>query len=125
MIPGRLDRLVYLGVSETTEEQIPILQALTRNFQLADDVNLQEIAEQCYKTFTGADFYALCSDALLNAVKEKIAVLEKDPNSDDESLLVKQEHFLTALRFITPSVSAAELKRYKQIQDQYRTSKSK
>lgn len=34
------------------------------------------VIEQCPLTFTGADFYALCSDALLCAMKEEIDRLE-------------------------------------------------
>ena len=29
-------------------------------------------------TYTGADFYALCTDAMLNAIKRKIANLQAD-----------------------------------------------
>lgn len=31
----------------------------------------------CPLTFTGADFYALCSDALLNAIKDRVLLFEK------------------------------------------------
>lgn len=34
------------------------------------------IAEKCPKNLTGADLYALCSDAMLNALKRKITMLE-------------------------------------------------
>jgi peroxin-6 len=127
--PGNLDRLVYLGVSETPQEQLPILKALTRKFNLHDDVDMLEIAERCSGTFTGADFYALCSDAILNAIKERIDLLEilrKQSNPElakdiqileNEKLIVEKKHFFWALEKITPSVSAEELKRYKQVQE--------
>jgi peroxin-6 len=35
-------------------------------------LDLSMIAEKCPKNLTGADFYALCSDAMLNALKRKI-----------------------------------------------------
>ncbi|KAJ2797987.1 peroxisomal assembly protein, partial [Coemansia guatemalensis] len=66
--PGRFDKLVYLGVSETHEAQLNIIQALTRKFSLHPDLDLQSIAEKCPFNYTGADFYALCSDALLKAM---------------------------------------------------------
>ncbi|KAJ2613600.1 peroxisomal assembly protein [Coemansia sp. RSA 1365] len=66
--PGRFDKLVYLGVSETHEAQLNIIQALTRKFNLHPDLDLQSIAEKCPFNYTGADFYALCSDALLKAM---------------------------------------------------------
>ena len=39
-------------------------------------LDLSMIAEKCPKNLTGADFYALCSDAMLNALKRKITMLE-------------------------------------------------
>lgn len=45
-------------------------------FTLDSDIDLEAVAEQCPMTLTGADFYALCSDAMLNAVKRKIDELE-------------------------------------------------
>ncbi|KAJ2084415.1 peroxisomal assembly protein [Coemansia sp. RSA 988] len=66
--PGRFDKLVYLGVSETHDAQLNIIQALTRKFNLHTDLDLQRIAERCPFNYTGADFYALCSDALLKAM---------------------------------------------------------
>jgi peroxin-6 len=69
--PGRFDRLLYLGVSETDEEQLRILQALTRKFRLDPALDLMSVARACPFNFTGADFYALCADALLKAMSRK------------------------------------------------------
>jgi SpoVK/Ycf46/Vps4 family AAA+-type ATPase len=69
--PGRLDRCVYLGVSETHAQQAHILRALCRKFALAADVSLDAVAEQCPLNFSGADFYALASDALIAAYRRK------------------------------------------------------
>jgi peroxin-6 len=41
-------------------------------FRLNESLNLQEVADACPLVFTGADFYALCSDAMLNAVNRTI-----------------------------------------------------
>ncbi|KAJ2511282.1 peroxisomal assembly protein [Coemansia sp. RSA 1939] len=70
--PGRFDKLVYLGVSETHEAQLNIIQALTRKFHLHPDLDLRNVADQCPFHYTGADFYALCSDALLKAMLRTI-----------------------------------------------------
>ena len=40
-----------------------ILKALTRKFSLAPDLDLADISNHCPFHYTGADFYALCSDA--------------------------------------------------------------
>jgi len=74
--PGRLERCVYLGVATDKPSQLQILQALTRKFKFDSTVNLEEIIERCSMNFTGADMYALASDAMLNAVKRKIEALE-------------------------------------------------
>ncbi|KAJ2032932.1 peroxisomal assembly protein [Coemansia sp. S3946] len=79
--PGRFDKLVYLGVSETHDAQLNIIQALTRKFHLHPDLDLRGIAEQCPFHYTGADFYALCSDALLKAMLRTV---------DEVDLLVKE-----------------------------------
>ncbi|KAJ2110002.1 peroxisomal assembly protein, partial [Coemansia sp. S142-1] len=79
--PGRFDKLVYLGVSETHDAQLNIIQALTRKFHLHSDLDLRGITEQCPFHYTGADFYALCSDALLKAMLRTV---------DEVDLLVKE-----------------------------------
>jgi peroxin-6 len=69
--PGRFDKMLYLGVSSTHEQQVTILEALTRNFALAPNVNLTRVASTLPFTYTGADLYALCSDAMLKAITKK------------------------------------------------------
>ncbi|KAG2020608.1 valosin-containing protein [Coprinopsis cinerea AmutBmut pab1-1] len=83
--PGRFDRMLYLGVSDTHEAQFNILEALTRKFRLDPDLNLRDIAEQCPFNYTGADFYALCSDAMLNAMSRKAALIDKRISEITES----------------------------------------
>lgn len=68
--------MLYLGVSETHDAQFRILQALTRKFRMEADLDLLRFAEQCPFNFTGADFYALCSDAMLNAMSRKAEELD-------------------------------------------------
>ena len=69
--PGRFDRMLYLGVSDTHEAQLKIIQALTRKFKLDPHIDLRAISELCPFNYTGADFYALCSDAMLKAMSRK------------------------------------------------------
>ena len=74
---NRFDKLLYLGVSDTRESQLKILEALTRKFHLDADLDLPEIAEQCSFNYTGADFYALCSDAMLKSMTRKASLVDK------------------------------------------------
>ena len=63
--------MLYLGISDTHDAQLKILEALTRKFRLDPELNLSDIAEQCPFNYTGADLYALCSDAMLKAMTRK------------------------------------------------------
>lgn len=66
--PGRFDKMLYLGVSDSHDKQLTILQALTRKFTLHPRLDLERVAQSLPFTYTGADMYALCSDAMLKAV---------------------------------------------------------
>ena len=46
-------------------------------FQLGENVSLERVAEACPLNLTGADFYALCSDALLTSITDYIEKLEQ------------------------------------------------
>ncbi|KAI0328087.1 AAA-domain-containing protein [Cubamyces sp. BRFM 1775] len=144
--PGRFDRMLYLGVSTTHEAQLNILQALTRKFRLHPDLKLERVAEQCPFHYTGADFYALCADALLKAMSRKAEELEAiiakwnaDPPANsphpllmtpqyylgelatpaETEVLVSEEDFDAALRELVPSVSQAEMEHYARIQQRF------
>ncbi|XP_022094696.1 peroxisome assembly factor 2-like [Acanthaster planci] len=116
--PGRFDKLLYLGVSQDRTSQVKIIQALTRKFALSPDVALELVAENCPLTMTGADFYALCSDAMLNAVKRKVGQLQSGDAADETSVVVDEQDFLLALETLVPSVSEQELQHYQQLQAQ-------
>ena len=119
--PGRFDKMLYLGVSDTHDKQATILEALTRKFTLHPDLSLSRIAERLPFTYTGADLYALCSDAMLKAitrqataVDEKIKALPEPVTTayffdhlatpDDVSVMVTEEDFLEANAELVPSV---------------------
>ncbi|KAF2076760.1 hypothetical protein CYY_001949 [Polysphondylium violaceum] len=136
MRPGRLDRLLYLGISTDKDNQFKICQALSRKFNLADDVDLRQVVESCPMNLTGADFYALNSDALANAMKDRIQQLEakyKDKKSTDvdinedegtnEKLIVYQKHYIQAVDSLVPSVSKEELEYYHKVQNQFSSKK--
>lgn len=146
--PGRFDKMLYLSVSETHDAQRNVLEALTRKFRLEDNVkDLGVIAEQCPFNLTGADFYALASDAMLkamtraaSAVDERIKAINDGQVSIDDrhpkpmtapyylsELASKEEievrvgrgDFEAALRELVPSVSEAEMGHYRRVQAQF------
>ena len=63
--------MLYLGVSDNHDSQLKIIQALTRKFRLDPAIRLDLVAQRCPFNYTGADFYALCSDAMLKAMTRK------------------------------------------------------
>ena len=73
--PGRLDRLIYLS-APSKEDQRRILGALTRKYVLAEDFDMDLVVSNCSDNLTGADLYAVCSDAMLNAIRRCIEELE-------------------------------------------------
>ncbi|TKA58166.1 Peroxisomal biogenesis factor 6, partial [Cryomyces minteri] len=74
--PGRFDKMLYLGVSDTHEKQQTILEALTRKFALDPSLSLPRIAASLPFTYTGADLYALCSDAMLKAITRQAEAVD-------------------------------------------------
>lgn len=75
--PGRFDKMLYLGVSDSHAKQLTILQALTRKFTLHPRLDLERVAQSLPFTYTGADMYALCSDAMLKAVMKQARQVDK------------------------------------------------
>lgn len=74
--PGRFDKMLYLGISDTHKKQQTILEALTRKFTMHPKVSLQRVAESLPFTYTGADLYALCSDAMLKAITRQASAVD-------------------------------------------------
>ncbi|KAJ3411232.1 peroxisomal assembly protein, partial [Chytridiales sp. JEL 0842] len=134
--PGRFDKLLYLGVSDDKKKQLSILKALTRKFNLDPSLSLDEVASACQSNFTGADFYALCSDAMLNAVNRLVQTIDNDfahfrkselknqsiplaeylENNfpkDAQVVTVTMADFLKAIQELKPSVSLEDLEHYK------------
>lgn len=141
--PGRFDKLLYLGISDTNEKQVNILQALTRKFVISNDVDLIKLAERCSFNYTGADFYALCSDAMLNAMTrlaEEIDAKVKKYNESnqmdlsvrhwfdrvctdkDTEVVVNMTDFLKAQQELSPSVSEEELRHYLKVKANFESS---
>lgn len=138
--PGRFDKMLYLGVSDTHDKQLTILEALTRKFTLSDELCLRDIADTLPFTYTGADLYALCSDAMLKAITrqarhidEQIREMEKREGrtittawffdnvscDDDVKVVVERCDFEEAQRELVGSVSAKELEHYQRVRAQF------
>ncbi|KAH9329780.1 hypothetical protein KI387_001888, partial [Taxus chinensis] len=95
--PGRFDKLLYVGISSDSSFRERILGALTRKFKLHENVSLSAIAKRCPPNFTGADTYALCADAWLQAVKRKVSVKKSNTigfSEEYDSVIVEHGDFM-------------------------------
>ncbi|KAG1682428.1 Peroxisome assembly factor 2 [Nymphon striatum] len=115
--PGRFDCRLYVGISQNRADQLKILNALTKDFLLAPDVDFNRLIDDCPPNMTGADFYALCCDAMMNAISriiedENVHYEETDMKTD---VIVMLEDFQIALKSLVPSVSLEELDHYEKI----------
>ncbi|XP_061535323.1 peroxisomal ATPase PEX6 isoform X3 [Phycodurus eques] len=121
--PGRFDKLVYVGINRDPGSQLQVLRAVLRNFHLDDGVDLPQVVAFCPAHMSGADLYALCSDAMTAAIKRKICAVErgrteggKGLDSEDSPLRLTVDDFGAALRDFLPSLSQEEAMRYQRLQ---------
>ncbi|ESN98890.1 hypothetical protein HELRODRAFT_162356 [Helobdella robusta] len=119
--PGRFDKMLYLGVDSSRETQLKIINALTNKFQIEDRGCLQRIVDKCPRQMTGADFYALCSDALISATRRIISKIEAGQATLDvhADVVVTEDDFNEALHQFKPSLSLKELIRYEELKEQF------
>ena len=102
--PGRFDREIEFPVPDKNG-RLEILQIHTRNMPLAQDVNLEYLAEVTHG-FVGADLAALVREAAMKAIRRYLPdlnITKKLPPELIEKIEVKMEDFLKALKEITPS----------------------
>jgi len=116
--PGRFDRLIYVAPPDL-ETRKEILKVHTRNKPLADDVDLNKLAELT-EGYTGADLEALCNTAAMIAIQELIS---KYPDPEEtkkhvKELKIEMKHFEKAMRKVGPSL-AGKLETYKRMAEEF------
>ncbi|HEW94150.1 MAG TPA: AAA family ATPase [Thermoprotei archaeon] len=103
--PGRFDREIYIGVPNKKGRK-EILQIHTRNMPLADDVDLDKLAEITHG-FVGADLAALAREAAMNALRRFLPEIEKSeetiPTEVLQKIKVTMDDFYEALKGLQPS----------------------
>ena len=100
--PGRIDRSVEVAVPDL-EARRKILGVHTRDMPLADDVDLDELAEET-ENFVGSDIEALCREAAMISLRE-------DPEDEEVSM----EEFEQALEETRPTANEDNRKMYEQM----------
>jgi len=123
-----------------------VLEALTRRFRLADDVDLLKILHECPEPplLSGADFYGIASSSWLTACKRALTgdrdsrkpieeakkrprLFQEDfddegqnspqPEEEETRIIVNQEDFLQASKELTPSLTTNDIVRYYALRD--------
>ena len=116
--PGRFDRLLYVPPPDR-DSRLQIIKIHTKKKPLADDVNLEQLADHT-DGYTGADIASLSSAAVMLALREHVSKY-KDPKEADshiQELKIHMKHFEEAMKKIRP-LSTQELSMYKTIAEQF------
>ncbi|XP_077244236.1 cell division cycle protein 48 homolog [Tasmannia lanceolata] len=102
---GRFDREIDIGVPDEVG-RLEVLRIHTKNMKLAEDVDLERVSKDTHG-YVGADLAALCTEAALQCIREKMDVIDLEDESIDaevlNSMAVTNEHFHTALGSSNPS----------------------
>ncbi|CAM0134819.1 unnamed protein product [Umbelopsis sp. WA50703] len=103
MRPGRFDKIIYVPPPDFVSRQ-QIMKVHTKNIPLADDVDIEEIADQT-NLYTGADLQNLCREAAIIGLRQ-----------DKSASSVSQANFEAALKVVKPSLTFKILKEYEALQ---------
>merc|ERR1712066_846208 len=102
---GRFDREVDIGIPDAVG-RMEILRIHTKNMKLHDDLDLEQVAAETHG-HVGADLAALCSEAALQQIREKMDLIDLEDETIDaevlDSLAVTMENFRFAMGKSTPS----------------------
>jgi transitional endoplasmic reticulum ATPase len=71
---GRFDREIDIGVPDENG-RLEIFRIHTRNMKLDDDVDPESIARETHG-FVGADMAALCTEAAMQCIREKMDLID-------------------------------------------------
>merc|ERR1712137_998544 len=102
---GRFDREIDIGVPDENG-RLEVFRIHTRNMKLDEDVDPEAIARETHG-FVGADIAALCTEAAMQCIREKMDLIDIEDEEIDaeilDSMAVNQEHFRHALAQSNPS----------------------
>src|SRR3954469_6194922 len=116
--PGRFDRILYVPPPDR-ESRLQILKIHTKKKPLAEDVNIEELADKT-DGYTGADIASLSSAAVMLSLREHIKKYPdpKEAEKHNQGLKISMKHFEEAMRKIRP-LSKQELDMYKNVATQF------
>ena len=119
--PGRLEKLVFVP-SPDLDSRREIFAVHTRGVPLADDVDLDELAERT-EDYTGGDIEAIVREASMLAMEDALVAAEDSPTEIDPEtlsadLVVTAAHFDAAIQKTRPSVTEQMHEFYERIADE-------
>ena len=90
--PGRFDDVIELGLPNN-DAKLQILTVHLRNKPLADNINIEAIAQRCTNA-SGAELAAVCNRAALVALRRTIAAhTQEDGTNLSVSVLIEKDDF--------------------------------
>mmetsp|Transcript_17402 Transcript_17402/g.55899 ORF Transcript_17402/g.55899 Transcript_17402/m.55899 type:complete len:650 (-) Transcript_17402:72-2021(-) len=102
---GRFDREIDIGVPDEVG-RLEVMRIHTKNMKLDEEVDLERICKDTHG-YVGADLAALCTEAALQCIREKMDVIDLEDETIDaailDSMAVTNDHFSTALGISNPS----------------------
>jgi transitional endoplasmic reticulum ATPase len=102
---GRFDREIDISVPDPTG-RLEVLRIHTKNMKLDPEVDLERVANETHG-FVGSDLAALCTEAALQCIREKMDMIDLEDESIDaqvlESMAVTNDHFRYAQGVVNPS----------------------
>jgi transitional endoplasmic reticulum ATPase len=103
--PGRFDREISISVPDKNGRQ-EILSVHTRGMPLADDVNVEQLADVTHG-YVGADLAALCREAAMSAIRKIMPETDSGQISPEiiYEMKITMDDFRAALADIVPSTT--------------------
>jgi len=117
--PGRFETPIFIGVDSSKGGRQKLLKALTKGFIFSDMFTFEVLSERISYLYTGADMYAVCVDAWLEAAK-RTCFNGAGEGVAAGKIRVKESDFRTALEENSPSLRDEDLTRYSEIEKSFK-----
>jgi katanin p60 ATPase-containing subunit A1 len=121
----RLEKRIYIPLPDR-EARVNLLQIALQEVKLHEDVDMELLASQL-EGYSGADITNICREAAMMPLRECIKNKQRtvagfemsDLTKSELDLSIRLEHFQTAIKKTSPSVSQSNLQQYKEWIDKF------
>lgn len=119
----RLEKRIYIPLPSSSG-RLALLKINLKEVQLADDVNLEIIAEKL-EGYSGADVTTVCRDAAMMDMRRRIEGLSIEEiqalRNENFTLITTMNDFLETLSRVSPSVSKGDLEKYEKWMEEFKS----